>query len=179
MNFMTEYRRAYAPGASWFFTANLAERNNNDLLLRRIDDLRGAFRYVKQKHPFRLDAVVVLPDHLHCIWTLPPGDTNFSMRWNLLKGRFSRSIDKGERVSQSRQKRRERGLWQRRFWEHLLRDQADFNQHIDYIHWNPVKHGWVEHVADWPHSSFHDYVARGVYAENWCSDGVFDKCVGE
>ena len=133
------------------------------LLVDQIDALRWSFRYVTERRPFRLDAVVVLPDHLHCIWTLPPGDTDFSMRWNLLKGHFSRAIEKGERISQSREKRRERGLWQRRFWEHLLRDQEDFNQHVDYLHWNPVKHGWVTRVADWPHSSFHDYAARGIY----------------
>ena len=176
---MTEYRRAYVPGASWFFTVNLAERKGNDLLVRHVDDLRRAFRYVRENHPFRLEAVVVLPDHLHCAWTLPPGDSDFSMRWNLLKGYFSRAIEKGERVSQSRRKRRERGLWQRRFWEHLLTDQADFNQHIDYIHWNPVKHGRVRQVADWPHSSFHEYVVRGVYPENWCSEGGFDVRAGE
>jgi len=176
---MTEYRRTYVPGASWFFTVNLAERKGNDLLVRHIDDLRRAFRYVREKHPFRLEAVVVLPDHLHCTWTLPPGDSDFSMRWNLLKGHFSRAIVKGERVSQSRQKRRERGLWQRRFWEHLLTDQADFNQHIDYIHWNPVKHGRVRQVADWPHSSFHEYVARGIYPGSWCSEGGLDVCAGE
>ncbi|MFH0351584.1 MAG: transposase [Chromatiales bacterium] len=117
---MTEYRRAHVPGATWFFTVNLAERRGNRLLVDQIDALRRSFRYVTERRPFRLDAVVVLPDHLHCIWTLLPGDTDFSMRWNLLKGRFSHVIEKGERISQSREKRRERGLWQRRFWEHLL-----------------------------------------------------------
>ena len=176
---MTEYRRVYVPGASWFFTVNLAQRKGNDLLTRRIDELRQAFRYVQKKHPFKLEGVVILPDHLHCTWTLPQGDSNFSMRWNLLKGFFSRAIEKGECVSQSRQKRRERGLWQRRFWEHLLTDQTDFNQHIDYIHWNPVKHGRVKRVADWPHSSFHEYVARGIYTKNWCGGDEIDVCVGE
>ncbi len=176
---MTEYRRATIPGASWFFTVNLAERKGNDLLIRHINELRQSFRYVKKRHPFRLDAVVILPDHLHCIWTLPVGDSGFSMRWNLLKGHLSRAVAKGERISKSRNKRRERGLWQRRFWEHLLTDQTDFNQHIDYIHWNPVKHGRVKQVADWPYSSFHDYVARGIYPKNWCSDGEIDVCVGE
>ena len=101
------------------------------------------------------------------------------MRWNLLKGHFSRAIDTGERISASREKRRERGLWQRRFWEHLLRDQDDFNRHVDYIHWNPVKHGWVKQVSDWPHSSFHAYVSRGVYTANWGCDGRFDFAAGE
>ncbi|MGH8538596.1 MAG: REP-associated tyrosine transposase [Gammaproteobacteria bacterium] len=111
----------------------LAERKGNRLLVSHIDALGWAFRYVRERHPFRLEAVVVLPDHLHCIWTLPSGDSYFSMRWNVLKGHVSRAIDEGERISQSREKRRERGLWQRRFWEHLLRDQDDFNKHVDYI----------------------------------------------
>jgi putative transposase len=85
----------------------------------------------------------------------------------LIKAYFSRRVEKGERISKSRQKRGERGLWQRRFWEHLIRDETDYRQHIDYIHWNPVKHGWVTSVKDWPHSSFHSYVARGIYPENW------------
>ena len=121
-----------------------------------------------------MEAVVILPDHLHCIWTLPPGDTDFSVRWNLLKGHFSRSIEKGERVSYSREKRRERGLWQRRFWEHLVRDQTDFNNHTDYIHWNPVKHGWVNQAAEWPFSSFHRFVACGIYPINWGCEGKFE-----
>ena len=176
---MTDYRRAYSPGASWFFTVNLAERRGNRLLIDKINELRRAFEYTKQRRPFRIDAVVILPDHLHCIWTLPVDDTDFSIRWNLLKGHFSRSIEKGERISLSREKRRERGLWQRRFWEHLLRDQADFNNHVDYIHWNPVKQGWVKRVADWPHSSFHRFVARGVYPINWGCDGIFEIHGGE
>lgn len=138
-----------------------------------------AMRYVKHRHPFRLEAWVVLPEHLHCIWTLPPGDSDFSTRWNLLKGNFSRSVEKGERISCSRAKRRERGLWQRRYWEHLIRDQEDFNRHIDYIHWNPVKHGWANRVSDWPHSSFHAYVARGVYPITWGHDGCFEIPGGE
>jgi putative transposase len=176
---MTDYRRAYAPGATWFFTVNLAERQGNHLLVERIDSLRAAFNYVKQRHPFRMDAAVILPDHLHCIWTLPTGNADFSIRWNLLKGHFSRAIDKGEEISISRTKRRERGLWQRRFWEHLIRDESDLNKHIDYIHWNPVKHGWVEQIADWPHSSFHKFVALGIYPENWGQNNEFDIEAGE
>ncbi len=170
---MTDYRRVYIPGATWFFTVNLTERRGNRLLVEKIDLLRAAFSYVKERRPFHINAVVVMPDHLHCIWTLPTGDADFSTRWNLLKGHFSRAIDKGERVSKSRGKRRERGLWQRRFWAHLLRDQEDFNNHVDYIHWNPVKHGWVQRVSDWPHSSFHRYVEMGVYQINWGHSGDF------
>ncbi len=171
---MTEYRRAYFPDASWFFTVNLAQRRNNCRLLDNIDLLREAFEYTKQRHPLRMDAVVILPEHLHCIWTLPPEDSNISLRWNLLKGYFSRNIAKGERISASRRSRRERGIWQRRFWEHLLRDEVDFNRHVDYIHWNPVKHGWVKRAADWPHSSFHRYVQQGIYTAEWGVDGNHD-----
>ncbi|MBI4964085.1 MAG: transposase [Desulfomonile tiedjei] len=169
---MTEYRRAWLPGGTWFFTVNLAERLGNRLLVERIDLLRAAFRSVRLRLPFQLEAVVVLPDHLHCIWTLPPEDTDFSSRWSLIKGQFSRAIDKGERISQSRSQRGERGIWQRRFWEHLIRDDEDFNRHVDYIHWNPVKHGWVRRVGDWPHSSFHDYVRRGLYPEDWGGEDI-------
>jgi putative transposase len=161
-------RRAYIPGASWFFTVNLAERHGNRLLVEKIDSLRLAFAYARRRRPFQVEAVVVVPGHLHCVWTLPPGDADFSARRNLLKGHFSRSVAKGERISRSREKRRERGVWQRRFWEHFVRDQEDFNRHVDYIHWNPVKHGWVKQVADWPYSSFHGFVARGMYPPNQC-----------
>jgi putative transposase len=176
---MTQYRRASVPGATWFFTVNLAERRGNRLLVDEIDVLRTAFRAVQAAHSFRMDAAVILPDHLHCIWTLPPGDSDFSTRWGLIKGTFSRSICKEERVSESRVKRGERGLWQRRFWEHLVRDEDDFRRHVDYIHWNPVKHGWVKRVADWPHSSFHRYLRRGVYGTNWGELAVVDLEAGE
>ena len=164
---MTEYRRAHVPGASWFFTVNLAQRKGNRLLVERIDLLRAAFATVRARHPFRMDAVVILPDHMHCILTLPPGDADFSTRWTLIKGGFSRAVEKGESISSNRAKRGERGIWQRRFWEHLIRDQEDFNRHADYIHWNPVKHGWTRRAADWPHSSFHEYVRRGIYPVDW------------
>jgi putative transposase len=176
---MAEYRRAWLPGATWFFTVNLAERRGNRLLGERIDVLRTAFRYVRVRHPFHLEAIVILPDHLHCVWTLAPGDTDFSSRWSSIKGHFSRAIEKGERISQSRAKRGERGLWQRRFWEHHIRDQADFNRHVDYVHWNPVKHGWVRRVADWPHSSFHAFRRRGIYPEDWGGENVPTLAAGE
>ncbi|MBM4296989.1 MAG: transposase [Deltaproteobacteria bacterium] len=163
---MTDYRRPFMPGAAWFFTVNLAERNGNRLLIEKLDNLRSAFRSVQADHHFRIDAVVILPEHLHCIWTLPPGDSDFATRWGLIKGQFSRSIQKGERVSPSRFTRGERGIWQRRFWEHLIRDETDFRRHVDYIHWNPVKHGWAQRAADWPHSSFHSFVRRRVYTED-------------
>ena len=162
---MIDYRRFYIPKTSWFFTVNLAERKNNHLLVEKINELRDAFRYVMKQKPF-----LVMPDHLHCIWTLPQDDGDYSIRWNMLKGRFSRTIDHGESISKSRQKRRERGIWQRRFWAHLITDQDDFNRHFDYIHWNPVKHSKVARVAEWPYSSFHRYVRQGIYSENWGND---------
>jgi putative transposase len=176
---MTEYRCAWSPGGTWFFTVNLAERRGKRLLVERIDLLRTAFRDVKLKRPFLMEAFVILPNHLHCIWTLPPNDTDFASRWGLIKSQFSRGIEKRERISQSRSKRGERGIWQRRFWEHLIRDDEDFNRHVDYIHWNPVKHGFAHCVADWPHSSFHDYVRRGLYQENWGGEDLADSEVGE
>lgn len=171
---MTDYRRFYIPGSTWFFTVNLAERRDNHLLVEQIDLLRAAFRYVKHRKPFRIEAIVIMPDHLHCIWTLPTEDADFSVRWSLLKSHFSRSMLTGERISQSREKRRERGIWQRRFWAHLLTGQGDFNSHFDYIHWNPVKHKKVRQVADWPYSSFHRFVELGIYPINWGHTGNFD-----
>jgi putative transposase len=141
-------------------------------LVERIDVLRTAFRSGRARHPFHLEAAVILPDHLPCVGTLGPGDTGFSPRWSLIKGHFSRAIEKGERISQSRTKRGERGLWQRLCWEHHIRHQADFNRHVDYVHWNPVKHGWVRRVADWPHSSFHAFRRRGIYSEDCGRENV-------
>ena len=166
---MTEYRRPRTPGATWFFTVNLAERRGNRLLLDHIDALRQVFRRVTADHPFEIDAMVVLPEHLHCVWTLPEGDNDYKTRWSLIEAGFSRGVPPGERRSDSRVKRGERGIWQRRYWEHLIRDERDFERHVNYIHWNPVKHGWVERVADWPHSSFHHYVQRGVYPIDWAA----------
>lgn len=171
---MTDYRRFYIPGATWFFTVNLAQRRGNHLLVEKIDLLREAFRYVKDRKPFRMEAVVIMPDHLHCIWTLPLEDSDHSTRWGLLKAHFSRGLPADERISQSRFKRRERGIWQRRFWAHLLTSQEDFNAHFDYIHWNPVKHRWVWQVSDWPHSSFHRFVRLGIYPVNWGYSGDFN-----
>ena len=121
-----------------------------------------------------MEAVVIMPDHLHCIWTLPPEDSDHSTRWSLLKARFSRGLPTAERISWSRMKRRERGIWQRRFWAHLLTRQADFDAHFDDIRWNPVKPGWVHQVADGPHSSFHRFVRLGIYPANWGYSGDFN-----
>ncbi|MCU0833898.1 MAG: transposase [Chromatiaceae bacterium] len=169
---MTDYRRLKTPGATWFFTVNLAQRRGSRLLVDQIDGLRGAIRKVKTAHPFAIDAIVVLPDHLHCLWTLPDDDGDHATRWGLIKAEFSRDLARRERISDSRRKRGERGIWQRRFWEHLNRDDRDYQRHIDYIHWNPVKHGWTQRVADWPYSSFHAYVRRGFYPPDWDEEPV-------
>ncbi len=176
---MTQYLRATITGATYFFTVNCAERHGNRLLIDNIDVLRQSFRKVKIAHPFDIDAIVILSEYLHCIWTLPPDDADYKTCWGLIKADFSRAIPFGERRTTSRVKRGERGLWQRRYWEYLIRDDADFARHVDYIHWNPVKHGWVSRVSEWQYSSFHAYVRRGVYFVDWAdgSDEVFD--VGE
>jgi putative transposase len=145
--------------AAFFFTVALLERRRC-FLTKHIDALRQAFVDSRRRRPFRTDAIVVLPDHLHCIWTLRPEDADFSTRWHDIKARFSARIPKGERLSERRQFKGERGIWQRRYWEHTIRDENDFARHVDYIHYNPVKHGHVERVADWPHSSFHRCAER-------------------
>lgn len=167
---MTNYRRITMAGACYFFTVNCAERQNNALLTEHIGLLRQVVRKVKKDHPFTIDAMVVLPEHLHCIWTLPEGDADYKTRWALIKAGFSRQIPSGEERSASRIKRGERGLWQRRYWEHLIRDELDYQRHVDYIHWNPVKHGWVTQVKDWPHSSFHVFVKQGLCRPDWAGD---------
>lgn len=170
---MTDYRRCRVEGGTYFFTVNLAERDRC-LLTENIGALRQAFRVVKEAHPFQIDAVVILPDHLHAVFTLPHGDAEFSMRWRQIKSGFSRTIEKGERISKSRICRHERGIWQRRFWEHVIRDENDFVRHVDYVHYNPVKHGYVQPVSDWPYSSFHRYVRLGIYPASWAGIGVCD-----
>jgi putative transposase len=166
---MIQYRRHFQAGGSYFFTVNLANRRLR-LLTEHIDALRAAFRYTLDRHPFTLDAIVVLPEHLHAIWTLPPGDADFPTRWRLIKSHFSRALPPQERRSASRLAKGERGIWQRRYWEHALRDKADFERHADYIHFNPVKHGHVNRVVDWAYSSFHRDVRQGVYAPDWGGD---------
>jgi len=167
---MPNYRRAYVPGGTWFFTVNLLERHGNDLLVREIELLRATVRGVRDKYPFRIDAWVVLPEHLHCIMTLPPGDSDFSLRWRLIKSGFSRDLPKTEHRSMVRRAAGERGIWQRHYWEHLIRDEADYRRHVDYVHVNPLKHGHVKCVQDWPYSTFHRHVAAGVYPADWCGD---------
>jgi putative transposase len=163
---MTQYRRDWTAGGTWFFTVNLADRGST----RLVDDiptLRAAFRKVRAERPFAIDAIVVLPDHLHAIWTLPSADADYATRWRLIKGLFSRKQPEGEQRSASRVAKHERGIWQRRFWEHRIRDETDFAAHVDYVHINPVKHGWAKCVRDWPWSSFQRYVRAGVLPIDW------------
>lgn len=161
-----QYRRHYHKGASYFFTINIADRSS-DLLIENIDLLRKAFKTVKQRHPFYIDAIVILPDHIHMVCTMPNNDADFSKRIKLIKYYFSYHIAKTERISNSRRKKGERGIWQRRFWEHCIRDEADYRTHVNYIHMNPVKHRYVERVQDWQYSSFHRFVADGSLTVDW------------
>ena len=159
---MSCYRRIRVPGATVFFTVAL-EAPGSTLLTEEIARLRLAFARTRAQRPFTLDACVVLPDHLHCVWTLPPGDDDYSTRWRLIKARFSRGLPPGERRS-SHRARAERGLWQRRFWEHHIRDEADYQAHLRFCWNDPVRHGLVESPHDWPFSSIHRDMARGMVA---------------
>jgi putative transposase len=166
---MSNYRRAFVPGGCWFFTVNLLERQQT-LLVDHIATLREAVATTRQSHAFTIGAFVVLPDHLHAIWNLPPGDCDFSTRWRLIKNRFARALPKRERLSAVRAARNERGIWQRRFWEHLIRDEADYARHVEYCYINPLKHRLVARVRDWPYSSFHRDVRAGLFPEDWGGD---------
>jgi putative transposase len=143
---MPNYRRAWIPGGTYFFTVALADRRQS-LLVSHVASLRQAFLTVRCRHPFDVRAIVVLPEHLHAIWTLPPGDCDFAMRWKLVKEHFSRSIRNVHP--------RHRQIWQKRYWEHAIRDERDFYAHVDYVHANPVKHGLVQDSRQWPYSSIH------------------------
>ena len=168
-----EYRRAKTPGATYFFTVVTYQRQTIFVDADMVELLRQCFREVKRKHPFTIEAMVVLREHLHCIWTLPDGDADFSMRWRLVKSQFSRDCAEAYKHKQSgaRVRKREQAVWQRRFWEHQIRDERDFAQHVDYIHFNPVSHGLVAAPKDWPYSSFHRYVRDGCYPIDWGADG--------
>ena len=179
---MSNYRRNRVEGGSYFFTVNLQDRRS-DLLVAEIEALRGAVRAARARHPFHIDAWVVLPDHMHCLWTLPPGDHDFPVRWRTIKALFSRSVPGAVRPADDRRaslvRKREAGIWQRRYWEHTIRDGRDYAAHMDYIHFNPVRHGHVPHPADWPYSSFARCVALGMYPIDWAFGGVDLADVGE
>lgn len=137
------------------------------MLIERVDVLRAAVRHVKARHPFDIVAWVVLPEHLHAIWSLPPDDADFSTRWMLIKAGFSRRVERVEPIGLSRLRKGERGLWQRRFWEHQIRNAEDLQRHIDYVHINPVKHGHVERASEWSWSSIHHYIRTGLLTVDW------------
>ncbi len=176
---MPEYRRARIAGGTYFFTVNTLHR----LPVLLNDDVRVALRRgiekARETHPFLIGAWVLLPDHLHCIWTLPAGDADFAVRWAIIKRQVGKTCAaryvEPDAFNASRARRRESGLWQRRYWEHLIRDEDDYRRHVDYIHWNPVKHGYVKKASEWPYSTFYRYVKAGVYDLEWeLPDKQFD-----
>jgi putative transposase len=165
---MVVYRRNFIPGGTFFFTVTLADRRSR-VLVDRIDLLRNALRASRRERPFAIDAIVILPDHLHSIFTLPSDDPDFSGRWRRIKGHFSSALIDAS-IELKRRPNGDLALWQRRFWEHTIRDEADFARHVDYIHFNPVKHAFVRWVRDWPYSSFHRYVKDGILPNDWAGD---------
>lgn len=179
---MPNYIRGDTAGASYFFTVVLQDRSARHLV-DHIAELREAVRKVKQRHPFEIEAMVVLPEHLHAIWRLPADDADFSTRWMLVKQSFTRALERQgahpRQPSASRNRKGERSLWQRRFWDHRIRDEDDLARHIDYIHFNPVKHGWVMRARDWPYSSLHRYVREGRLPADWGISSAIEGRFGE
>ena len=179
---MPNYRRANVAGGTYFFTVNTLRRLPVLIEGPVRDTLREAIRRTRETHPFDIDAWVLLPDHLHCIWTLPEGDADFSIRWAKIKRFVSKTCGTEfgvQDLSASRQARSESGLWQRRFWEHQIRDEMDFIRHVDYIHWNPVKHGHVTRATDGRYSTFHRFVRDGVYPPDWGLALQADRQIGQ
>ena len=174
---MSNYRRTDTKGGAYFFTVVTYRRQRFlcDEMVRNA--LREGIKATQATHPFTIDAWVLLPDHLHCIWTLPPDDADFGIRWAMIKRYVTKQcgpkLKRDAWMNPSKQKRKASTLWQRRFWEHQIWDENDYLKHMDYIHYNPVKHGLVETVADWPHSTFHRYVRQGVYGKDWA--GVINE----
>jgi len=179
---MATFRRSTVPGATYFFTVNTYQRQKVLTDAPFYTALKQSFLEVKAEYPFSIDAFVLLPDHLHCIWTLPENDADYALRWNIIKRSVSQKtcgLITSPR-SRSQLNRGESGLWQRRYWEHQIRDERDFEKHVGYIHWNPVKHGYVKQVNDWPYSSFHRFVERGILPADWAGgaqteDGRFGE----
>ncbi|MDS4040582.1 MAG: transposase [Candidatus Competibacter sp.] len=175
------YRRSTTPGATYFFTVVTYRQRAMLCEPDTVALLREAFATVKQRHPFRIDAVVILPDHLHCLWTLPPDDADYSTRWMLIKSHFTRRCAASLKTARSPALRhkREQTIWQHRYWEHQIRDERDFERHCDYLHYNPVNHGLVTRVADWPYSSFHRLANAGLYLADWGAGDLEDFPTGE
>ena len=163
---MTNYRRIYQPGARYFFT--VVTHLRQPLLIEHIERLRAAFRLALTRYPYAIEGIVILPDHLHTLWRLPDGDSDFSTRWMVIKRKFSAGLP-ASAANPSMLARREKGVWQRRFWEHCIQDEEDWRRHLDYIHYNPVKHGYVGQPWDWPHGSFRRMVAKGWYERDWAA----------
>jgi putative transposase len=161
---MVNYRRNFVPGGTYFFTVTLKDRQSR-ALIDHIGTLRAAFRTTRAERPFTTDSIVILPDHLNAIITLPTGDADFSGRWRRFKSLFTRQLAVADGLVANR--KGEFAIWQRRFWEHTIRDDDDFARHVDYIHFNPVKHGHATRVCDWAYSSFHRYVQRGILPPDW------------
>ena len=166
------YRRVIAPGATYFFTLTLQDRTSS-LLTKHIDILGTAFRRARSNNPFRTKAIVILPEHLHVIWQLPDGDSDYSKRWRQIKTNFTRALIK-QGITLDKNINGEYDLWQKRFWEHRIRDDNDLEQHINYIHYNPVKHGLVEFASHWMFSSIHRYIKQGILPVNWGHRGAWD-----
>jgi putative transposase len=166
---VANYLRNRVDGGCYFFTVNLRDRRS-DVLVAEVGTLRDAVRAALLRHPFHIDAWVVLPDHMHCMWTLPPGDHDFPVRWQMIKTMFSRSITRPQARRASLVRKRETGIWQRRYWEHTIRNDQDYAAHIDYVHFNPVKHRLTAHPAAWPFSSFARCVKLGMYPTDWAAD---------
>lgn len=181
---MPNYRRA-REGRTYFFTVVTYERRPVLCDTRLRAALRESIAETRRARPFVIDAWVLLPDHLHCIWTLPREDADYSTRWGLIKAgvtrRLAPTVKDPAHLSPSRQKHREAGLWQRRFWEHTVRDEKDFESHCDYIHWNPVRHGLVSTPGEWPFSTFRRFLKDGLYPNDWGSapPGFPDDIGGE
>ena len=191
---MSRYRRNYVEGGCYFFTVVMYKRQKL-LNGEAVDILREGFRELMKQKPFKIDAIVIMPDHLHCIWQLPPGDDNYSDRWKKIKTYFTKQYKRrmaplptkptdeqvgwversathrlsctGPKPTESMKKKGEIGLWQRRFWEHTIRDEKDYKNHFDYIHYNPVKHRLAKAPKDWQYSSFYRYVREGIYKLDW------------
>ncbi len=168
---MPDYRRWFRGGGTYFFTVVTFNRRKIFCHSHARGSLHRAIAEVRALRPFEILGVVLLPDHCHCIWKMAPDNDDFSVRWGMIKRRFTKFWlacgGQDVPVSGSRTKRGERGVWQRRFWEHLIRDQQDFARHMDYIHYNPVKHGHAKCPHQWKHSSFHRWVKEGVYRPDW------------
>jgi putative transposase len=174
------YRRVFQPGGTFFLTLVTLERREVFVTTTAISNLDIAIKKVHAKFPFEVEALVVLPDHLHMIWTLPPGDSNYSTRVRLLKTYFTKlhgnSMPRAKPTA-SRASKNEQAVWQRRYWEHTICSERDFQTHLDYIHFNPVKHKLVTAARDWTHSTFLSWVEQGVYDMNWGSDDTEDNAV--